>query len=227
MCNERVQGSVEELNGHVELCLQKHGDEEENVDVEGESFEEYEWAGQRRVRASSMLLGGFAGAGLATCSSRQVDDDTDADLVVDGDDSATYGPPQYSEADVVIPSADGPREAQEREALREAVISPDGRGGTPHPDCNVEVKEEPGVRDPPDSSVVEALKSRIRDLEHDVASADKFKCLICMVSAVPGWRLGVGITLILTLCSRNATRSPSFRYAAGMFTAKSAGSTHW
>lgn len=72
VCSERLSGSPEELNQHVERCLNKqnpehrhhhgHGDEEE-VDVEGdaETFEEYEWAGQRRVRASSMLLGGFAG----------------------------------------------------------------------------------------------------------------------------------------------------------------------
>jgi hypothetical protein len=46
----------------------------------------------------------------------------EADLVVDGDDSTTYGPPQYSEADVVMTSADGPREEKEREALREALI---------------------------------------------------------------------------------------------------------
>lgn len=37
--------------------------DEEEVDVEGdtETFEEYEWAGQRRVRATSMLVGGFSG----------------------------------------------------------------------------------------------------------------------------------------------------------------------
>ena len=35
-------------------------EEEEPVDVEGE-FEEYEWAGQTRVRATSMLEGGFSG----------------------------------------------------------------------------------------------------------------------------------------------------------------------
>jgi hypothetical protein len=44
----------------------QHGataDEDENVDVEGDSemFEEYEWAGQRRIRATTLLVGGFAG----------------------------------------------------------------------------------------------------------------------------------------------------------------------
>lgn len=38
-------------------------DEDENVDVEGdvETFEEYEWAGQKRIRASTLLQGGYAG----------------------------------------------------------------------------------------------------------------------------------------------------------------------
>jgi hypothetical protein len=33
------------------------------VDVEGDSemYEEYEWAGQRRIRATTLLVGGFAG----------------------------------------------------------------------------------------------------------------------------------------------------------------------
>lgn len=44
----------------------QHGaaaDEDENVDVEGdnEMYEEYEWAGQRRIRATTLLVGGFAG----------------------------------------------------------------------------------------------------------------------------------------------------------------------
>ena len=48
--------------------LLQHGtapDEDENVDVEGEGdsgmYEEYEWAGQRRIRATTLLVGGFAG----------------------------------------------------------------------------------------------------------------------------------------------------------------------
>ncbi|KAJ9584242.1 hypothetical protein L9F63_021421, partial [Diploptera punctata] len=151
VCNDRVQGSVEELNSHVEMCLRKHGappEEDENVDVEGdtEMYEEYEWAGQRRIRATTLLVGGFAATGMPTSSSRPSPIEEEADLVVDGDDSATYGPPQYSEADVVMTSADGPREEKEREALREAIISPDGSKSLSQNkvnDIDVEVKEEP------------------------------------------------------------------------------------
>ncbi|XP_063219786.1 E3 ubiquitin-protein ligase Rnf220-like isoform X2 [Bacillus rossius redtenbacheri] len=212
VCTNRIQGSMEELNHHVEVCLRKQGgapEEEENVDVEGdnEMFEEYEWAGQRRIRATTLLMGGFSGAGLQTCSSRPGPQDDDVDLVVDGDDTLAYGPPQYSESDVVVTSAEGPREEREREALRDAVISPDGNRPSPGGrdldlDSDAKEQEEPsstggagagagaaaaGDRSAPadsaaDSRVLEALKLRIRELELESrASSDhKFKCLICM-----------------------------------------------
>ncbi len=50
------------------MCLQR-GDEEEPIDIEGEGpeqYEEYTWAGQTRIRASTMLDGGYAGRHLMT-----------------------------------------------------------------------------------------------------------------------------------------------------------------
>lgn len=160
----------------------------------------------------------FAAAGLATSSSNRSgggagggngnQEDEDVDLVVDGDDAAEFGPAQYSEADVVALRIDGtPREQKERDALREAVISPNA----PHtpqqltPDSGlttqglVEVKPEPGAATPVgqqndpeegasvsprrdgDTPVVEALRGRIRELEAEMRG-QPFKCLICMVS---------------------------------------------
>ncbi|XP_043278793.1 E3 ubiquitin-protein ligase Rnf220-like isoform X2 [Venturia canescens] len=236
VCSERLSGTPEELNQHVERCLNKHngganpsrhnsttgGIDEEEVDVEGdaESFEEYEWAGQRRVRATSMLIGGFS-VGLATSSNRGGggggggqggnQEDDDVDLVVDGDDAAQFGPAQYSEADVVAPRGEGtPREQKERDALREAVISPNAPL-TPHtpPDqphgAQVEVKPEPGttVNSPnsPSSTPLnlETEDSGISSTRRDIVDApvvealrgrireleaemrgQLFKCLICM-----------------------------------------------
>lgn len=125
------------------------------------------------------------------------------DLVVDGDDAAEFGPAQYSEADVVAPRMDGtPREQKERDALREAVISPNAPN-TPHTPEQigqglVEVKPEPGTTTPlgqseqdegvstsprrdGDTPVIEALRGRIRELEAEMRG-QPFKCLICMVS---------------------------------------------
>ncbi|XP_015434494.1 PREDICTED: E3 ubiquitin-protein ligase Rnf220-like [Dufourea novaeangliae] len=225
VCNERLSGTPEELNQHVERCLSKHNNgnpvgqnnvDDEDVDVEGdaETFEEYEWAGQRRVRATSMLVGGFSAAGLATSSSNRSStggnggsnqqDDEDVDLVVDGDDAAEFGPAQYSEADVIAPRMDGtPREQKERDALREAVISPNASNSIHTPQTPeqvsqgmVEVKPEPGTTTPlgqneqgevipssprrdGDTPVIEALRGRIRELEAEMRG-QMFKCLICM-----------------------------------------------
>ncbi|KOX79458.1 hypothetical protein WN51_02723 [Melipona quadrifasciata] len=223
VCSERLSGTPEELNQHVERCLNKHNSgnpagpsnlDEEEVDVEGdaETFEEYEWAGQRRVRATSLLVGGFSAAGLASSSSSRSaggnggpsqQEEEDVDLVVDGDDSAEFGPAQYSEADVVAPRIEGtPKEQKERDALREAVISPNA-SNTPHtPEQQVgqglvEVKPEPGTGTPlgqseqdetvsasprrdGDTPVIESLRARIRELEAEIRGQIPFKCLICM-----------------------------------------------
>lgn len=58
----------------MELCLRRNNgsssaandddDDDISIDVEGETYEEYEWAGQTRIRASSLLEGGYTAAGM-------------------------------------------------------------------------------------------------------------------------------------------------------------------
>ncbi|XP_042631697.1 E3 ubiquitin-protein ligase RNF220-like isoform X10 [Cyprinus carpio] len=64
LCSAPLTGTEEEMSRHVEQCLFKRegGTEEDSADVEGENgtrFEEYEWCGQKRVRATTLLEGGF------------------------------------------------------------------------------------------------------------------------------------------------------------------------
>ncbi|XP_078120903.1 E3 ubiquitin-protein ligase RNF220a isoform X16 [Sander vitreus] len=106
--------------------------DDDSADMDGEngrSFEEYEWAGQKRIRATALLEGGFRGTGFATCSIKESAADSDADLDVDGDDTLEYGKAQYTEADIIPCSGAGEDqgEAREREALRGAVLN----GGMP------------------------------------------------------------------------------------------------
>ncbi|XP_032450175.1 E3 ubiquitin-protein ligase RNF220 isoform X3 [Lynx canadensis] len=121
--------------------------EDDAVDIEHENsnrFEEYEWCGQKRIRATTLLEGGFRGSGFVMCSGKE-NPDSDADLDVDGDDTLEYGKPQYpwgtvgqgsvvldhharyTEADVIPCTGEEPGEAKEREALRGAVLN----GGPP------------------------------------------------------------------------------------------------
>uniref|UniRef100_A0A3P9MU59 E3 ubiquitin-protein ligase RNF220 n=1 Tax=Poecilia reticulata TaxID=8081 RepID=A0A3P9MU59_POERE len=106
--------------------------DEDSADMDGENgrgFDEYEWAGQKRIRATALLEGGFRGTGFATCSIKESAADSDADLDVDGDDTLEYGKAQYTEADIIPCSGAGEDqgEAREREALRGAVLN----GGMP------------------------------------------------------------------------------------------------
>ncbi|XP_057713247.1 E3 ubiquitin-protein ligase RNF220a isoform X8 [Corythoichthys intestinalis] len=106
--------------------------DDDSVDMDGDSgrgFEEYEWAGQKRIRATALLEGGFRATGFATCSIKESGADSDVDLDVDGDDTLEYGKAQYTEADIIPCSGAGEDqgEAREREALRGAVLN----GGMP------------------------------------------------------------------------------------------------
>lgn len=134
LCSAPLAGSEEEMSRHVEQCLiQREGAlDDDSADMDGENgrgFEEYEWAGQKRIRATALLEGGFRGTGFATCSIKESGADSDADLDVDGDDTLEYGKAQYTEADIIPCSGAGEDqgEAREREALRGAVLN----GGIP------------------------------------------------------------------------------------------------
>ncbi|XP_026170334.1 E3 ubiquitin-protein ligase RNF220a isoform X5 [Mastacembelus armatus] len=134
LCSAPLAGSEEEMSRHVEQCLIQRegalGDEDSaDMDENVRGFEEYEWAGQKRIRATALLEGGFRGTGFATCSIKESSADSDADLDVDGDDTLEYGKAQYTEADIIPCSGAGEDqgEAREREALRGAVLN----GGMP------------------------------------------------------------------------------------------------
>ncbi|XP_077087369.1 E3 ubiquitin-protein ligase RNF220a isoform X11 [Siphateles boraxobius] len=217
LCSAPLAGTEEEMSRHVEQCLFKRegATEEDSADVEGENgtrFEEYEWCGQKRVRATTLLEGGFRGTGFAMCSTKE-SHDSDADLDVDGDDTLEYGKAQYTEADIIPCSGEDQGEAKEREALRGAVLN----GGVPSNRITPEfskwasdempstsngesTKQEPSsssssstprtcknseiekITEDSTATTLEALKARIRELEKQILRGDRYKCLICMDS---------------------------------------------
>ncbi|XP_030219327.1 E3 ubiquitin-protein ligase RNF220a isoform X3 [Gadus morhua] len=133
LCSVPLAGSEEEMSRHVEQCLIQRegafGDDDSADGENGRGFEEYEWAGQKRIRATALLEGGFRGTGFVVCGTKESAADSDGDLDVDGDDTLEYGKAQYTEADVIPCSGAGEDqgEAREREALRGAVLN----GGMP------------------------------------------------------------------------------------------------
>ncbi|XP_060686488.1 E3 ubiquitin-protein ligase RNF220a isoform X3 [Hemiscyllium ocellatum] len=218
--------------------------DDESVDIENESgsvnrFDEYEWCGQKRIRATTLLEGGFRGSGFVTCSSKE-NHDSDADLDVDGDDTLEYGKPQYTEADIIPCTGEEPGEAKEREALRGAVLN----GGTPSNRITPEFSKWASDEMPSTSNgesgklevqtqktcknseiekisedatvtTIEALKARIRELERQLSRGDRYKCLICMI-VERHWG-----------DRRTPTRCLSHQSSVGMFIVRNAGSEHW
>ncbi|XP_039532466.1 E3 ubiquitin-protein ligase RNF220 isoform X4 [Pimephales promelas] len=162
---------------------------------------EFEWAEQRRIQMVSVLRG-FRGLVSSTLKEHQ---DSDVDLDVDGDDTLEYGKAQYTEADVIPCSGNEPRDAEERHALRGAVLNGETASrlspeqtksansedpSTSNGDSNTSTtsprtcknSELEVLSDDPSLSTLEALKTRIRDLEKQFTRGDRFKCLICMDS---------------------------------------------
>ncbi|GJQ67091.1 hypothetical protein Trydic_g21971 [Trypoxylus dichotomus] len=159
VCNKET---TENISLHVEKCLRENGEEsDENIDVEG--YEEYEWAGQSRVRATSMLHGGVSSLGTSISTTEE-----DEDLVVDGDTSQAFGSAQYFETDIILSGTH-----KEFDALRKAVLGDNiEQAQTERQDkenINIDTSVDP---------VVAALKGRIRELEKK--DSEVYKCLICM-----------------------------------------------
>uniref|UniRef100_A0A4W5Q082 E3 ubiquitin-protein ligase RNF220 n=1 Tax=Hucho hucho TaxID=62062 RepID=A0A4W5Q082_9TELE len=198
LCSAPLAGTEEEMSRHVEQCLFKREGafaEDDSADMDGENgtrFEEYEWCGQKRVRATTLLEGGFRGTGFAMCSTKE-NHDSDADLDVDGDDTLEYGKPQYTEADIIPCSGEDQGEAKEREALRGAVLN----GGMPSNRITPEFSKWASdgelrletrsfllyrITEGSTATTFEALKARIRELEKQILRGDRYKCLICMDS---------------------------------------------
>ncbi|KAK4010297.1 hypothetical protein OUZ56_019442 [Daphnia magna] len=163
ICGQRMYGSAEELNQHVVQCLRRNGedpDEDEPLDVEGDSYEEYEWAGQRRVRASTLLEGGFGGVGMHI--SKAGDEETE-DVVVDGDDTAAFGQPQFNENDIQSAAA-------EHSSQEEGLVKCER-------DAQMTTYKETDSKD----HIINALKNRVCDLEEmNKEAKQKNRCLICL-----------------------------------------------
>lgn len=211
ICNESVSES-EDINAHVELCIRKSemgessssrndhclnnistmdsdDDDDASVDIVG-CGEVYEWAGQTRIRASSLLEGGYAAVKMTnTVNSSQNDDE---ELNVEDVEPALYGSSQYSEMDVIYPkSAKLTESTQDSLYLRKLVtgsdqdipkvqrISETAEDSSSNDSCCMPHTSNMGVPSGDAKTVIiNALEAKVRELE--AKSTPKLKCLICM-----------------------------------------------
>merc|ERR1712183_129537 len=99
LCHIAVQGTCEDLKKHFSGCLRVHNSHLDNeyIDVDEEDYEEYEWAGQRRIRSTSLFKGGLKAAGFLTI--KQTREDEVLDVI--GDDDLETGTAQYNDSDLL------------------------------------------------------------------------------------------------------------------------------
>ncbi|RKP10515.1 hypothetical protein THASP1DRAFT_27699 [Thamnocephalis sphaerospora] len=183
MCGELLEGDLAQVNAHIDRCLAAPASDPETDNQEtpasaSATFEEYTWAGQTRVRVTSMLEGGTAGY----APSRRAEEDTNEDLDIDEDDTQIYGPQQYPLRGENI-------------ALSDDIVRINGnQGGATEMDTDAEPSgsHAEGAADasfsPPTTTqmddlsrarlLIDSLKERIRQQESATRTAGK--CLICM-----------------------------------------------
>ncbi|RKP23152.1 hypothetical protein SYNPS1DRAFT_31145 [Syncephalis pseudoplumigaleata] len=108
MCGASLVGDLVQINAHIDRCLASPEAASsamlvyaQQTDTAASSsqpptdvtFEEYSWAGQTRVRVTSMLEGGASA--LASGAGRRIEEDTNEELDIDQDDTEQYGAQQY------------------------------------------------------------------------------------------------------------------------------------
>lgn len=93
-----IEGSGDVLRDHFAACVKsKHTKTADDfIDVDDEDYEEYEWAGQKRIRSTSLFKGGLKAAGFLTIKKTREDEVLD----VTGDDEV-IGDAQYNDTDLL------------------------------------------------------------------------------------------------------------------------------
>lgn len=200
VCNERTS---DDISIHVELCLKKNdnrngvSDDDESIDIENESFEEYEWAGQTRIRASSLLDGGYSAVGIGcSLNNSNNNQEDDEELNVDGDDAQIYGQAQYNERDIIPISNENKKEQINSLYLRDLIIGPETETKKEkrsedfgHSSQTEKIKTDDDKVIPMDVScngdgksgqqIIESLKAKIREYEQQIKNKGNV-CIVCM-----------------------------------------------
>lgn len=200
MCPICSKTITEDLQLHVELCLKKQTNSSDESDSEIDVGETYSWAGQTRVRATTLIEGGLSSTGIGTTVSKP-NEDEDTEVNIDGDDDTQYGAAQYSERDIILlnkddqrlrdlvigeaPSTSGAREAREENNPNVANnVSPSTSPASEKFDyaetdkLTLSTNSSDSAIDHSSHQIIESLKARIREYENFIKN--KPKCLICL-----------------------------------------------
>ncbi|XP_039260581.2 uncharacterized protein LOC120336878 isoform X1 [Styela clava] len=186
--------SHEQISDHVMHCAGTRDDKDVPgesgtvVDVEDDdgAFEEYEWCGETRVRATTLvhrdLLASTPGFHVMRNAENE---DSDQDLNVETDETCEYGVVQYSDKDLVPPSTDDENDRTpsydhaEKDTGCLDTSPEDKTMAFSHPSTVVDNMKRINMECHSPSVVVQALRLKIQELE---SSSQDNRCLICMES---------------------------------------------
>jgi hypothetical protein len=189
----------EDIQAHVELCLRKQ--ESRNSDESDDEIdvgETYNWCGQTRIRATTLIEGSLSSSGIGTCISKS--NDNEDEMVNIDEDDQTFGPNQYSERDIILLN-------KEDERLRDLIVYDMPSTSSAEPETREENNQnlansvssssspinfldkmdiddikpfpEALTNDPSNHQmIIESLKAKIR--EYESAIRNRPKCLICL-----------------------------------------------
>ncbi|KAJ3106609.1 hypothetical protein HDU97_005974 [Phlyctochytrium planicorne] len=154
MCGKLLPLDTHAQNLHIDDCLRNQSklldlSAASNPPLSGSAprgvspvVEEYTWAGQTRVRITTMLEGGFEASGFDV---RKQSDKEDVDVDIDGNEEEQYGSAQYSEQSLK-------RKDEEDETDAGLKVTPPSHKNV-QTDSNL---------------VMEALKSRVKELVYEM-----------------------------------------------------------
>ncbi|KAJ3042560.1 hypothetical protein HDV00_007094 [Rhizophlyctis rosea] len=173
ICTNPLPSDLTLQNEHVDACLERLREPSPEVEDDGAGqWEEYTWAGQKRVRATALIEGGYAASGYLV--HKKTDPDFDEDVDIEDDDTEQFGEAQFGEE-----ALRSYQREKDEEGEGEAGPSGSGSGsgwgngggdwGEEGDGDSVDVETDlPDGQDLKDVSadsrlVIESLKERVRD----------------------------------------------------------------
>ncbi|KAK9720719.1 hypothetical protein K7432_003951 [Basidiobolus ranarum] len=182
ICEAPLTGDIMEITQHIDQCLGTHEELSNSPDastpssVDSTQFVEYEWAGQSRVRATSLLEAGFAGTGFVPCQKEQdVEDDLDIDQV----EAEMYGQSQFSDRDILILKDRGDEEGLQYENDTCPVDTSSVQVHQPlHPSVPDASDVNLGTSDNATKLLIESLKAQVQQ-QKNISEAVQ-RCVICL-----------------------------------------------
>ncbi|KAL6618171.1 hypothetical protein LY90DRAFT_200707 [Neocallimastix californiae] len=206
MCGTVLYGSLDQINLHIDRCLQQQqqleleSKELSNKELKkSQSFDEYTWAGQTRIRATSLHEGSLLDIANVVKKSKG-EDDTEDELNIEDDGTEIYGQKQYNEQSI----------AQMRNETNKMITEESKSSVTPKKkisiiripipkrliknskkeSVNTNIIKESNELESKESQqvikekkndknlIIDALREKIREMEKQ--QKDSYKCLICL-----------------------------------------------